>query len=532
VVLYSTPKVNPLNGTPPVSKVEEQRAVLRTVLASATFTRNPRLAALLEYLCVRCFQGEASSIKEYNIATDVFRRPVDFDQSTDAIVRVEMHRLRKKLKEYYAGEGAGQPIEIVIQSGQYQPEFVSRPKAEEPPVETMVPSPEFSPAWTQVPAVQLPPRRLPVSRPALGFIFAAAGFLLVLALASLTLHGIRRATQPLSASALNQWSSPVPAIIPAGSGIRLLCGSPDLGGRDRDGNVWSADTFFSDGTASEAPGNLVYRTRDPFLFHTMRSGQFSYKIPLNPGVYELRLYFADTSYSPGPAMEGGENVRMFDVLLNGSMLLQQFDVIADAGPNTADVRVFKDVHPAADGFLHLAFVKGTDTPFLNAIEIVPGIPHRMHPIRIVTQDAMVTDRAGITWSPDNYFLGGRGMARQGTIEGQFDPQIYGRERYGNFSYAIPVADGHYTLRLYFAESYWGPNGQGGGGIGSRVFDVYCNGAALLRNFDMYKEAGLHRQIVKTFQGLQPNGQGKLLLSFMPLKNYANVSAIEVLPEDQ
>ena len=39
-----------------------------------------------------------------------------------------------------------------------------------------------------------------------------------------------------------------------------------------------------------------------------------------------------------------------------------------------------------------------------------------------------------------------------------------------------------------------------------------------------------RQIVKSFSGLHPDGQGKLLLSFVPLKNYANVSAIEVIDE--
>lgn len=151
---------------------------------------------------------------------------------------------------------------------------------------------------------------------------------------------------------------------------------------------------------------------------------------------------------------------------------------------------------------------------------------------MIMQDAVVTDRSGVTWSPDSYFQGGRAMARQGTVEGPDDPQIYGRERYGNFSYAIPVAEGFYTVKLYFAETYWGPTGQGGGGIGSRIFDVYCNGVALLRNFDMYKEAGLNRQIVKAFSHLQPNAQGKLLLSFVPVKNYANISAIEVLPEDR
>ncbi len=520
-----------LDGTQAVPKIEDQRGALQSVLASATFAKNPRLAALLEYLCIRCFRGEAGSIKEYIIAADVFHRSPDFDQSTDAIVRVEMHRLRKKLKEYYAGEGAAEPIEIIIQSGRYQPDFVSRRKIEDTAVEAVVPVDEFAPAWTHMPAVHSPQRRGIVSRRALGFIIPVIGLLLVTALAGLTVYGLRRAAQPPpTAALLDRTGPPVPAVIPAGAGVRILCGSARADVRDREGDIWGGDAFFSGGASAEAPGQPIYRTRDPFLFRTLRSGEFSYKIPLKPGIYELRLYFADTSYSPGPAMEGGENVRMFDVVLNGSTLLKQFDVIADAGPNTADVKVFKDIGPAPDGFLHLAFVKGTDTPFLNAIEIVPGIPHRIHPIRIVTQDAMITDRSGLAWSPDNYFQGGRGMARQGTVEGPLDAQIYGRERYGNFSYAIPVANGNYTLNLYFAESYWGPNGQGGGGIGSRIFDVYCNGVALLRNFDMYKEAGLHRQIVKTFQHLQPNAQGKLLLSFIPIRNYANVSAIEVLDE--
>src|SRR5581483_9884970 len=116
---------------PLAAGIEAQRSALGAVLGSGTFSKNPRLAALLEYLCVRRFRGEMDSIKEYTIATDVFGRPADFDQSSDAIVRVEMHRLRKKLKEFYVGEGAGQALEIVIQSGRYLPEFSLREKQEE-----------------------------------------------------------------------------------------------------------------------------------------------------------------------------------------------------------------------------------------------------------------------------------------------------------------------------------------------------------------------------------------------------------------
>jgi Malectin domain len=526
-VVYSTARMASLDGVWSVPKLEEQRAALQAVLASTTFARNPRLALLLEYLCVRCFKGEASFIKEYNIATDVFRRPPEFDQSGDSIVRVEMHRLRKKLKEYYAGEGASQSIQIVIQSGQYQPEFVCRYNPEQLNVDSVAPVPELASAWTSVPAIEPPKRRKSISRQALGFIIAVGALLLLAALAGLTYFGLHRASRPPSGAGFEQH---VPAIIPVGFSVRILCGSSRSGLQDHEGNAWSGDMFSSGGIARDLPPQPIYRTRDPLLFRSARFGEFSYKIPVKPGIYELRLYFADTSFSPGPAMEGGENLRVFNVSMNGSSLLQHFDVIADSGPSCADIRVFKDVQPAADGYVHLSFSKDTETPLLNAIEIVPGIPHRIHPIRIVTQDATVTDRSGMPWSPDNYFLGGRIIGRQGAVDGPYDPDIYARERYGNFSYAIPVADGHYTVSLHFAETYWGPDGQGGGGAGSRLFDVYCNGTALLRKFDMYKEAGPHRQIVKTFRGLQPNGQGKLLLSFVPIKNYASISAIEIIDE--
>jgi hypothetical protein len=64
-----------------------------------------------------------------------------------------------------------------------------------------------------------------------------------------------------------------------------------------------------------------------------------------------------------------------------------------------------------------------------------------------------------------------------------------------------------------------------------VFDVYCNGMVLLKNFDVFKEAGMAcRAVRKTFHGLKPNAQGKLVLSFVPVVDYATVRAIEVEDE--
>ena len=91
--------------------------------------------------------------------------------------------------------------------------------------------------------------------------------------------------------------------------------------------------------------------------------------------------------------------------------------------------------------------------------------------------------------------------------------------------------GRYSVTVKFAESWFGPGKPGGGGVNNRVFDVFCNGVALLRNFDVFKEAGgADRALDKTFRGLRSSAQGKLVLSFVPLRNYASVNAIEVIDE--
>ena len=57
-----------------------------------------------------------------------------------------------------------------------------------------------------------------------------------------------------------------------------------------------------------------------------------------------------------------------------------------------------------------------------------------------------------------------------------------------------------------------------------------NGTTLLDDFDIFRDAGAGRPLIKTFQHLKPTAQGKLNLVFEPIKNYATVSAIEVLDE--
>ncbi len=72
---------------------------------------------------------------------------------------------------------------------------------------------------------------------------------------------------------------------------------------------------------------------------------------------------------------------------------------------------------------------------------------------------------------------------------------------------------------------------GAGAINSRLFDILCNGLMLQQNFDVYKEAGgPFLAIHKTYRGLKPTPNGKLIFQFVPSKNYAFINAVEILDE--
>ena len=333
--------------------------------------------------------------------------------------------------------------------------------------------------------------------------------------------------------------------VPAGAGsrqeVRILGGYSKSSYADHTGQVWGPDRYYSGGTTRNSPPQFIDRTSDATLYQNCRVGDFSYDIPLKPGLYELGLFFAETTYGPNTLAGGGETSRNFNVELNGKLILTEFDPLADAGANyTADKRVFVDVSPAPDGKLHLRFSKfvGPAPPqgeaMLNALEIVPGIPGKMRPVRIVAQTNSYTDHSGRVWSPDLYASQGRLVLHNRPVEQTADPGLYYGERFGHFSYAIPVAtEREYALTLYFAETYFGPQNTGNGGAGRRLFDVYCNGTALLRNFDIFKEAGgANRAVQKTFHALPASATGKLLLTFVPVKNYACLNAIEVVDESK
>jgi hypothetical protein len=309
--------------------------------------------------------------------------------------------------------------------------------------------------------------------------------------------------------------------------LRLLAGYDGTPKVDSAGAYWQADRYFHGGAAFRRPDSPVVKTSDPMLFDYWRTGDFTYDIPLAPGPHELHLFFVA---SP----QDDPKTSFFHVSFNGQMLLKGFNISFDSlGANIADERVFKDIYPDNDGILHLKFFMDRSSPTLNALEILPGLPHRQLPVRLVMQRSTVSDHNGNLWHPDNYFQNGTLSDPPRQVSGTPDPGLYAQERYGHFTYSIPVdTRGRYTLILHFAELYWIPNALDSVGVGSRVFRVYCNGSTLLDNFDIIKEAGSLHALTKTFYHLRPSPEGKLDLTFEPMVNYATISAIEVIDESE
>ncbi len=85
------------------------------------------LRKLLEYLARQAVEHPDAPLKEYQIATEVYGRQANFDPQSDSTIRVQVGRLRMKLAEHYATEGANDPVVVTIPKGSYHLVFATNP---------------------------------------------------------------------------------------------------------------------------------------------------------------------------------------------------------------------------------------------------------------------------------------------------------------------------------------------------------------------------------------------------------------------
>lgn len=115
---------------------EQLAARADRVRASGVLGRSGQLSRLFDYLVECSVLGK--SPKEIEIAVEALGRGAGFDVTQDAVVRVYVHKLRRRLEEFYAGPGAGESQRIVIAKGEYRLSLESNetPAVDAPPEPT------------------------------------------------------------------------------------------------------------------------------------------------------------------------------------------------------------------------------------------------------------------------------------------------------------------------------------------------------------------------------------------------------------
>ncbi len=494
---------------------EAERQELDWLLTSGVLGRSGNLTRVLKYICEEHFAGR-TQIKEYTIATEALGRRPDFDPNSDTIVRVTVHSLRKRLLEVYQNEGAGRPMRLVVPPGHYDPSFVSAPLS---PQEPSTLEQEEAADHDGESALSASRQTIPEHpRAGWGVQLWSMGVIALALLIAVSVWGWnhRQASRLRRADSVSSAASTSPPSPQAT--IRALMGSGRQPYVDHSGNTWVTGNYCQGGSNVTGPPQRIAGTEDEPLYFGGVRGIAHCVFPVPQGLYELHFHFAETSDLPMAT-------RVATLSINAGPLMGM-DVVDDAGGDgIATSKVLTGIAPEGDGSIHVDFV--SDVSLLNAVEILPSSSAKLLPVRIVAGSHPYVDDAKQFWTSDRYFSGGRHALHAN----QTNLGIYQSDRVGRFRYTIPAVPlAHYRLRLYFREPWFGTENGGYGGPGSRVFDVSCNGVLLLKNFDILAE-GDSNPIVKTFDHLQANADGKVEIYFMPVVNYPVVSALELVPED-
>jgi hypothetical protein len=96
---------------------------LERIVRSDTFSKSPRLAALLKHICERTWTGRTDELSEQQIGIHFFHRQPGFNTGEDAIVRGTARHLRKRLDLYYGTEGRLNRTGISVPKGGYVARF-------------------------------------------------------------------------------------------------------------------------------------------------------------------------------------------------------------------------------------------------------------------------------------------------------------------------------------------------------------------------------------------------------------------------
>ncbi|MFC1747589.1 tandem-95 repeat protein [Pseudomonadota bacterium] len=166
--------------------------------------------------------------------------------------------------------------------------------------------------------------------------------------------------------------------------IRVNAGGNEV--VDSLGRTWAADYGFNNTGIAAGIGNAISgkeSANDTYIYQTERTTDWdgstiSYSYDVPNGDYHVILHFADTYYWLN-------DQRVFDVSIEGQLLLNYLDIISEVSYN-APLIEHLDVL-VSDGTINLDFMPLSETPVINAIEIIAkGISKSAIPGTIQAED--------------------------------------------------------------------------------------------------------------------------------------------------
>jgi hypothetical protein len=203
------------------------------------------------------------------------------------------------------------------------------------------------------------------------------------------------------------------------------------------------------------------------------------------------------------------------VLLYGDAS-RRYTATVDVGNTTT--AALSDMDPVVPSYVTVTAYNdaGEESPFSNEVLYNPA-----HPTVVWTVNAggpKYTDQQGLIYRAHTQFSTGYANTTTAAITGTTDDRLYQSERYGDFSYNIPVANGDYLVTLKFAEIYWAQPAQ-------RVFNVFMEGVKVISKLDLVAKVGPNAAYDVAVPVHVTDGQ--LNMAFRSVVDYAKVSAIIV-----
>ncbi len=139
-------------------------------------------------------------------------------------------------------------------------------------------------------------------------------------------------------------------------------------------------------------------------------------------------------------------------------------------------------------------------------------------------DAPFTDAEGNVWEADHGFADWDTIALEENLPGSNtkDPALYRTERYGMTAFSLPLANGHYTVRLHFAETFDQITAPG-----QRVFSFNVAGHEF-KDFDVVAKAGGAQRAYVESVPVEIT-DGRLAITFTPNVENPEINGLEILP---